>query len=56
MTNSLLMMLLFIIGNVLFIGLHWFVFTFIAPVGLVGTALLHLVSLIYFPYSKISIK
>jgi hypothetical protein len=56
MANSLLITLLFIIGNILFIGLHWFVFNFIAPAALAGTGLLHLISLIYFPYSKISIK
>lgn len=56
MTNSLLITLLFIIGNILLVGLHWFVFTYVAPVALAGTALLHLIALIYFPYSKISTK
>ncbi len=56
MNKGILITLLFIIGNILFIGLHWFVFTFTAPAALAGTVLLHLIVLIYFPYSKISIK
>ena len=53
MKKILITAVLFLLGNILLIGVHWYTFTFIAPAVAALTSLLHIILLIFLPYTKL---